>query len=1183
MHVSQIRDSDQSLSVDGIIFGRKHRIIIDTGASRSFIKRKIAPLSKIKPTERMYTLVTATGEKTPIYGVNDVEFSLGTKTFAHSFLIADIVDDVILGLDFLQSRNGIVLDLDSRILRLGSEEIMMTTHNEKNITLHVAVTEDVTLAPQTETLVETSFKGDITGRFVGLVEPACSADLKGILPARTLLNVDSACKVIKVANLNNYACELKTGTVIGTFEPVRMIVNCTDEISVRKTDTGILVKPLHEVFDRSSKNLNEEERHRLKCLFVKYQDVFSLNDDDYGRTRVVQHCIDTESHSPIKQPPRRVPFAKQKDVDDMLLNMQEQGVIEPSTSPWTSPVVLVKKKDGTTRFCVDYRRLNDITKKDNYPLPRIDDTLDSLAGCKWFTTLDLKSGYWQVELNPADKEKTAFSTGKGLWQFTVMPFGLCNAPATFERLMENVLRGLHWKTCLVYLDDIIVYSNTFEEHIQNLEEVFQKLQMAKLKLNPKKCVFLQREVKYLGHVITGDGIKTDAEKTSTVRNWPVPRDKKELRSFLGLCTYYRRFVRHFADLAKPLHRLTEKDIPFVWTTDCETAFEKLKITLCSTPVLSYPQPGAKFILDTDASNTGIGAVLSQEIDGEEKVIAYFSKVLSKAERNYCVTRKELLAVVKAIEHFHKYLYGQPFVLQTDHASLKWLMQFKNPEGQIARWLQRLQEYQFQIQHRRGSKHNNADALSRRPCIEDCRHCQKVEGNESLFADCRLTKINSDDTWNSENLGKDQDSDEDIGPIKNLIENGLNRPSWNEISQKSETYKSYWAQWNSLIVEDGIMKRVWESNDGKEKRHQTVVPQRKIYEVLKEYHDGISGGHFGINKTLAKIRQRFYWLKCRDDVEDWCRKCKDCISSKGPKLRSRGHMKQYVVGAPFERVAVDVAGPFPATQSGNRYILVAIDYFTKWPEVYAIPNQEAKTIAEVLVSNMFCRFGIPRELHSDQGRNFESEIFQKVCEIMGIYKTRTTPLHPQSDGMAERFNKTIEDFLKIVVSDHQNDWDKYIPLFLLAYRSSVHETTGKTPSSVVFGRELRLPSDIMFGTPEDNHVQLEDYLHHLSDRLKEVHNFVRQKGQLASDRMKTRYDRRANEFGFKNGDKVWFYNPIRRKGRNPKLQKSWEGPYTIIKRINDVVYRIQKNPRTKMKVIHVDRIVPYIGDDRVDHS
>ncbi|GFY31200.1 retrovirus-related Pol polyprotein from transposon 17.6 [Trichonephila clavipes] len=326
--------------------------------------------------------------------------------------------------------------------------------------------------------------------------------------------------------------------------------------------------------------------------------------------------------------------------------MKNNDVIEPSSSPCASPIVLVRKKDGSTRFCVDYRRLNDVTKKDSYPLPSIDDTLDTLAGNTWFSTLDLKSGYWQVELHPDDKEKTAtaFTTGQGLWQFKVMPFGLCNTPATFERLMKTVLGGLSYEACLVYLDDIIIVGRSFEEHLKNIRRVLQKLKEANLKLSPSKCHLFRREVTYLGHIISAEGVRTDPEKILAVKDWNCLTDVHQLRCFLGLCTYYRKFVKNFSTIARPLHKLTEAKQKFIWTVDCNNAFNKLKDALTSAPVLAYPEIGKQFILDTDASHESIGVVLSQEIDGQERVIAYFSKCLSKPERNYCVTRKELLAI-----------------------------------------------------------------------------------------------------------------------------------------------------------------------------------------------------------------------------------------------------------------------------------------------------------------------------------------------------------------------------------------------------------------------------------------------------------------------------------------------------------------------------------------------------------
>ncbi|GFX57352.1 retrovirus-related Pol polyprotein from transposon 412 [Trichonephila clavipes] len=494
--------------------------------------------------------------------------------------------------------------------------------------------------------------------------------------------------------------------------------------SAENKANGLLIAST--LVDLSRKTIPKSSAERL---FQEFEDVFSRNSSDIGHTTVTQHRIDTADHPPIKQHPRRLPFAKQEEVGTLLREMQENDIIEPSSSPWASPIVLVPKKDGSTRFCVDYRKLNDVTKKDSYPLPRIDDTLDTLSGHKWFSTLDLKSGYWQVEIHPEDREKQHSLPAKDYGS-------------------SKSCRG-----------------RTFEEHLQNIRKVLSKLRDANLKLNPSKCKFFQKEVNYLGHIISAEGVRTDPEKVSAVKNWKRPENLRELRSFLGLCTYYRKFVKGFSNIARPLHKLTESKQKFQWTKECEDSFLQLKEALTSSPILIYPQPDKPFILDTDASNESVGAVLSQEIDGQERVVAYWSKCLSKPERNYCVTRKELLAIVKAIEHFHHYLYGQKFLLRTDHASLTWLMNFRNTEGQVARWIQRLNEYYFDIRHRKGSSHGNADALSRRPCPENCRHCYRVETKyDYAIRQITTSTATPPDPWSDEKVREDQMADPDIKPL-----------------------------------------------------------------------------------------------------------------------------------------------------------------------------------------------------------------------------------------------------------------------------------------------------------------------------------------------------------------------------------------------------------------------------------
>nr|VZH94052.1 unnamed protein product [Spirometra erinaceieuropaei] len=437
-----------------------------------------------------------------------------------------------------------------------------------------------------------------------------------------------------------------------------------------------------------SPGFSSEQITAVRNLIFKNSAAFAWDGEPLGRTSVWQHTIDTGSARPIRQPPRRVPVHFQKQLEQTNKDMLDKHVIRPSSSPWASPIVLVKKNDGSLRLCVDYRKLNAVTVKDSFPLPRIDTTLEALAGAACFSTLDLQSGYWQVEMAPEDRPKTAFSIPSGFYEFETMPFGLANAPATFQRLMASVLRDLCPTACLVYLDDVIVHGSTVESHLDNLQTVFNRLQAVGLKLNPAKCCFLKKSVPFLGHIVSTEGVKTDPVKTEQIRSWPQLTSVSELRGFLGLASYYRRFIKDFAHIPAPLNRLTSKQNAFNWSDECECSFEELKRRLISPPLLAFPnisESAPPFILDTDASDVAIGAVLSQQqTDGLEHPLIFASQTLTKPERNYSTTRKELLAVVTFVKKFHHYLAGKRFILRTDHQALRWLENFKDPTGQLAR-------------------------------------------------------------------------------------------------------------------------------------------------------------------------------------------------------------------------------------------------------------------------------------------------------------------------------------------------------------------------------------------------------------------------------------------------------------------------------------------------------------------
>ena len=535
-------------------------------------------------------------------------------------------------------------------------------------------------------------------------------------------------------------------------------------------------------------------------------------------------------------------------------------------------------------------------------------------------------------MDVADREKTACVTQGGLYKSRVMPFGLVNAPATFERLMKRVLRGIAWSECLVYLDDILVFGPNFGTTLARLERVLDRLGEAGLKLKAKKCQLFQEEIPFLGHIVSAAGIGADPTKCQHVRDWPVPWDLHEVRSFVGLCSYYRRHIQGFTELAAPLYELATKGTEFEWTDRRHEAFGQLKNALTSAPILGFPPEDGLWYLNTDASDVGTGAVLSQVQDEEERVIAYFSKSLEGSEQRYCTARKELLAIVRALKHFK------------------------------CSWIEVIDTYDITFQHRPGRKHGNADALSRYPCQQCGGDCETPV--KAVRAVTRSQKC--EPGWTPEEMAARQDANPDIGPIMRWKRAGNDRLHWENISPESRETKVLWRQWERLYLVKGVLHRQFRELEGQGWRPQLVVPADRRGSLLQRFHGGMIGAHLVTEHTLALAEQGFYWPGMRADVSRICNEC-DCAMLK----RRRGRQEplhQYIVGVPMERLAMDVAGPYPVTSAGNQYCLMVRCYFSKWLECFPIPDQ-ATTVARKLVFEIVARYGAFRELHSDQGTNF----------------------------------------------------------------------------------------------------------------------------------------------------------------------------------------------------------------------
>ena len=659
---------ENGLYVLGKIGNQQVKFLLDTGASTCLLSKnifdKLHPDFQTKFLPDSNILIAAGGAHLNQYGQFSTEVCIDGKLTACNFIVADITDDGILGIPFLDAHNS-VLDFRNRKFTVDDQPVQCINKEGMVISQRVTCTRTITIPGRHELIIQGKCNKNLNEVEVMLEPSRKIVQSKGLLVAKTVLKTKGRYIPVRVCNVMDEPITVYAGSQLGivsqteVFTVIKECEHKINRISVQEQNSNPVPEYLIDLYERSIKDLPQDKHNLVSSFLTKNSDVFAKNDQDLGSTNIVKHDINTGTEPPIKHQPRRFPKPQEQEIEKQVNELLEQGLIKPGNGPWSSPIVLVKKKDGSVRMCVDYRKLNAKTVKDAYPLPRIDDTLDSLADANLFATLDLASGYHQVQNTPQAKIKSAMVTKQGLFEWNVMSFGLTGAPATFQRLMETALRGLQYEVCHIYLDDVIVFAKNEEELIDRLETVLDRFRRANLKLKPKKCVLFRKQVEFLGHIVSANGVATDPKKSEKVMNWPVPKNVSEVRSFLGLCGYYRRFVPNYYTKAKPLHDLTKKSRSFEWTEDCENSFNQLKIALTSAPILGYPKDsGGRFILDCDASNFAIGAVLSQEQNGKEIVIAYSSKSLTKEQRNYCVTRKEFLSIFFHLKYFRNYLWGR---------------------------------------------------------------------------------------------------------------------------------------------------------------------------------------------------------------------------------------------------------------------------------------------------------------------------------------------------------------------------------------------------------------------------------------------------------------------------------------------------------------------------------------------
>jgi transposase InsO family protein len=1225
-----VPDDNKNPSIPLIVSLRiNHKLIdamVDTGSAYSIIHINTLHQLIHQPNIVYRKNIHRTANNGELRTIGLVKLRIHLKnipTFVLAEVAVDLCTGLVLGNDWIR-RNGIDIINTKQCIRKrqGSYVVNIPFLNYDRENYVVNPVHEISILPEQQMIIPVRVK--IKNADTVIFTP--SEDIinkKRILLPHALLKVEDGIAWITIMNANELPQKLKIKSTIGTVTfpttasislpllPTQQIQQftssdlkcrvCHQEYSSRKELFEHLYKIGH--YSRNDENgclkqvpasvtskikesvghlTNGRERKQVESILTKYGQIFDASKATTINT-TVKHTIEIRNTRPIAQRPYRKTSAQEKIIAEMCEQFYRDNIIRPSQSPWSSPVVLQKKKDGSWRFCIDFRKLNEVTEKDNYPLPRIQEILDALNGSKYFSKLDFQGGYHQVSIDELDKPKTAFITRDMLWEYNVMPQGIKNGPPTFQRIVNNLLGNLQWQCALAYIDDIIIYSKSMSEHLQHLEQVLSLLHHANFRLNATKCEFARKKIKFLGHMISENGIEPCPDKVRAINDIPVPNSIKAATSFVKMAEYYRNHILNFSTLAQPLFDLTKKNAKFVWGNEEQNSFTKIKQLLASSPLLKFPESELTFIIQVDASNYGIGAVLMQDSGQGEQPVAFMSQKLNKQQRNWNTTEKECFAVVTSIRKWDHYITGHEFIVRTDHHALCWLNRKYNSNPKLNRWRMALQDYTFTIEHVKGSKNCVADCLSRYPVdssyddeIESCSVSTQTETQQQQQSMiCAVTTRQRDYTTVPK-----ETSTRTNQPIQQL-------GAANEIVIfTSEQLKLYQEQDLAIMkiignidktpfnyeycLIDGLLRRNVRRFHGM--IQVPVVPKSRIKDILLAYHNSsINGAHFGKDRTYYKIRDRYYWPGMYLDITRHIKSCPNCSINKCSRRKPDGHLNP--VAPPqgvWENLAMDFMGPItPSSSSGNKYILVITDLLSKFVVAKATRDNTASSAAKVLVEEAILKYGTPNQILTDNGTHFTAELLNSIMSLYGTCHVFTTPYNPKANGVCERFNSSMCDSLASMCNHKRTDWDQQLSKLIFAYNTSRHTSTKLTPYEMMFGRLCKLPYDLPKQTTTI--IEPHQYVKQLQDYLEVAKQFAQLHIRNSQNRSKQHYDANRRHENYFVGD----YAYVKRLGLNCKLTPKYDGPYQVIQQLNESTYRVQ-NPNDLFEIlnVHVNRFRRY---------
>ena len=1147
-------------------------------------------------------LTAADGHGLTCIGTINLTLTLkGLKISQKFSIVKDLNFKMILGLDMLQ-RTHACIDFGHNTLSLCDDLVIEPLLGNQPPSNVIRVTQNCTIPPRSEAVIATLSDKPYNGQF--LLTPLPTVYQKNISLAHSVVSINNRKTQCRILNPTDAPVSLHKRTTLATVTPVsdKQIFTYEKSQTVPEKPTVDLDAQFNALKDLGIEVDATDYTHHQKQQLVNFlysnRDLFTSDVCSLPGTNLVTHTIDTGDAQPIRQRPYRHSPEAKKEIDRQISKLLDSGIIEESDSAWSSPVVLVKKKSGDYRLCVDMRKVNAVTKPIFFPLPLLEDVFQKIAenNASVFSVCDFTSGFFQIFLDDASKPKTAFTTHRGNYQYRRLPFGLQGAPASFQILMARTLGNILFSYALCYVDDVLLFSRSPEQHIEHLSEVFDRFRQANLRLNPSKCKFALRQVTYLGHVLSKDGVACDPSKIEVIKSFPVPKNAQQLRSYFGIVNYYRKFIQSFSIKTANLRSLLKRDAKFVWNSVHQQEFDFCKQALTSAPVLGLPNMQKPFILTTDASCSGIGYILSQLDDnGHEHPICFGGRGLKRAEVNYTVSELECLAIIEGTKCYHPYLISQPFTIVTDHVSLTYLNTLKAGKSRLQRWSLHLQSYTFTIKHKAGKLLTHADGLSRREyppppdedddTLDDSAYLTTIDTNPF---DCTVNTKHPDRSRRQLHeinfvydrpIPSNTDSPDatgntsDIAPVTAMSNDteisAAQRtcPDFQEIIEYIESgklpdsdvaaRKIIFDNEQYTIIDDTLYHLYTPRHKNKDKVHPVVqqlcLPRTKRDEVTKAYHD--QNSHIGFDKLYESLRSKYYWPRMYADLSEYVRSCTECQQTKRPTHSKKAPLKSLPVEDVFARFHLDYLGPLPVS-NGFRYILVAIDSTSLYPEIHPTKTCDADETAKVLYEQIFCRYGCPLSILTDRGSCFRSSLINALCKIFKVKQIFTSSFHPQTNSRAEHFNSVILKSLRIYCTK-ESDWSNLLPAIAMSHRASTTTSHGFSPFEVLFGTKMRTPIDTSIINDVRTSPNIDIYLQHMLPKIELTREIAKQNIRDCNKITQFYYDRHAAFPRYSIGQKVLLYDSTTPKGVCKKLKRRWLGPYIIVDKGNGYTYRLRR--------------------------